>query len=843
MSVTVNSLGEYSASVELLKTLGGKSAEEIVSVINKYNLTPAQFREFTASMTGSGLEPWYSELGVPSAGYRVYTNVPVNPAGGSAAAELNSNIGTTTQVAVKTPIETALDQAGNVHASSGLTSVATGLKSGINFIAKEVLPAVTAAGIGIRLGIKIDEALYNLMPDVWDSAGLSSLNPETWGSITADYPDGFLKSAFNTLFAIDNDGVTQQYVDERALGYLASYMASLGMFTAPTTTVDVDNTVPRHPTNIPNPFALSPVNIQYNVGATQLNLEMTSGSGYCAVFRSAINPTEFEFYYASESPFTITRYENNVVRDTLQPSATTLLDKSFYAMSFGGFNVRNITTSFNTLISDDSPNGSVAALCYLMLYGNKHTSGGTEGVTPQEGATLPDFSGCSTIDDYINAIKNQYPDIYNDAVSQNWVNPDSGEEGQTIYVPIGMPTGFLSDEDGDPIGNQPITDGETTGETQTDPAFDPAEYDMTDPDSPSLDEILQRLIDMITDKLPSGYEDPDADPDTDTDTGDPNLPDNPNPTGDGDTPAIVPPTGSASALWSIYNPSQGQVDAFGAWLWSNSFIDQLLKLFNNPMQSIIGIHKIFATPQISGSGSIAVGYLDSGVSANIVSNQYSDVDCGSVTLPEQFGNVFDYTDTLIRLYLPFIGIVSLDTSDVMRSTISVIYHVDVISGACLAEVRVTRDASGGTLYQYAGDAAVRYPLSSGSYMGIVAGVASAVGGIASAVMSGGATLPLAAGAIASGIGSAKTDVQHSGSFSGNAGAMGCKKPYLIIERPQTMIAGGYNRYVGTGDNRIVSVGEMDGYFRIKNARVAGVLNASEEELTEIRSMLESGVIK
>ena len=154
------------------------------------------------------------------------------------------------------------------------------------------------------------------------------------------------------------------------------------------------------------------------------------------------------------------------------------------------------------------------------------------------------------------------------------------------------------------------------------------------------------------------------------------------------------------------------------------------------MQSIIGVHKIFATPPTSGSGNIVVGYLDSGVGANLVSAQYTTIDCGSVNVREQFGNVFDYTDTTIRLYLPFIGIVDLDTSDVMRGSVHVVYHVDVITGACLAEVKITRDASGGTLYQYAGDAAVRYPISSGSYMGVVAGIASAVGGVASAVMTG-----------------------------------------------------------------------------------------------------------
>ena len=260
------------------------------------------------------------------------------------------------------------------------------------------------------------------------------------------------------------------------------------------------------------------------------------------------------------------------------------------------------------------------------------------------------------------------------------------------------------------------------------------------------------------------------------------------------------------------------------------------------MQSIIGVHKIFAAPSISGSNNITVGYLDSGVSANVVGAQYTTINCGSVSVREQFGNVFDYEDTQVRLYLPFIGIVQLDTADVMRGTVSVVYHVDVITGACLAEVKVSRDGGGGTLYQFSGDAAVRYPISSGSYMGVVSGVLGVVGGIASGIMSGGATLPMAAGAIAGGLSGAKTQVQHSGSFAGNAGAMGGKKPYLIIERPQSAVADGYGAYQGKGANNVASVGAMSGYFKMTDIHTAGIMGASEAEIASIVQTLESGAI-
>ena len=447
-----------------------------------------------------------------------------------------------------------------------------------------------------------------------------------------------------------------------------------------------------------------------------------------------------------------------------------------------------------------------------VLFGTSSGGGGDlpEGVTNQEGATQPDFTGCETPADYKQALQTQFPDMFQNAITQNVAQPD-GTVTQKVYIPVGTPTATGTQD------TQPVTNPDNTGQSQSQTEVDPQA-------------ATQTIIETIT-KYIENLRTPDT-PDT------PNPPD----TGDGNTPPVVAPTGNASALWSVYNPTQAQLNSFGAWLWSSNFIDQVLKLFNNPMQSIIGVHKIFATPATSGAGNITVGYLSSGVSANLVSNQYTDINCGTVKVSEQFGNVFDYTDTQIRLYLPFIGIVDLDVSDVMRGSVSVVYHVDVITGACLAEVKITRDGSGGTLYQYAGDAAVRYPISSGSYMGVVAGIASAVGGVASAVMTGGATLPMAAGAIAGGISGAHTQVQHSGNFSGNAGAMGGKKPYLIIERPQTMIADGFASYQGRGANVRRTVGQMSGYFKFSDVHTDSINGAAESEIEAIRAALESGVI-
>ena len=677
-------------------------------------------------------------------------------------------------------------------ASGGASGGAT------SFIQGSVLPAVAAAGLGIKLGKVIDSALYNANPDFWDNAGLSSLNPQTWDSITMGMSDegaeGALKRTFNAIFGLNPETKTaQMYIDQNAAAYLAQYMQEQGVFdTGQSQITGGDSWAETQSEYASIPF---PINFASSVTYKDLsNRSITISVNDGGIYFHPSNAR----YISGEIISRSNSYYTSVVNDTGSTtqyglSKSTLNGKAIYSntVTIPISNISNVPYNANAA-------GSLLTR-YCVLYGEIHQSGGVEGIPTQEGATTPDFSHCTTPQDYLGVLQQTYPEMFTNPVTQTVAQPDGSVVTHT-YIPVGTPTG---------TNTQPVTSPNTTGQSQTQTQVDTSTATQT---------LLQTIVDLLT---------------TPTD--------NPPDTGDGDTPTIVPPVGQASSLFAIYNPTQAELNSFGGWLWSSNFVDQLLKLFNDPMQSIIGLHKIFAPPTISGTSTIHVGYLDSGVSSKTVGAQYTDIDCGSVKVSEQFGNVFDYGDTDVRLYLPFIGIVPLDVMDVMRGTVSVIYHVDVITGACLAEVRVTRDASGGTLYQYAGDAAVRYPISSGSYMGVVSGVLGVVGGIASGIMSGGATLPLMAGA-AGAMAGAKTHVQHSGSFAGNAGAMGAKKPYLILERPQTAIAKNYKGFQGVGTNEIHKVGNMDGYFKMNDVRLNSVQGASDNELEMIRAALEQGVI-
>lgn len=311
----------------------------------------------------------------------------------------------------------------------------------------------------------------------------------------------------------------------------------------------------------------------------------------------------------------------------------------------------------------------------------------------------------------------------------------------------------------------------------------------------------------------------------------------------GDTPAILPPTsGSGTGLVKIYNPTLTTLASFSQWLWSNNIFDNFSKLFQDPMQAIIGLNLLYATPTRGTDSNIIVGNLDSNVSSRTVSNQYINIDCGTVTVNRYFDNALDYIDTNIECYLPFIGIVRLNASDMIGKAVNIKATVDVLTGTVLYNIYVGTQL----LYTFNGTCAIQLPLTSANYSGIFSTLASIAGSAVSGFTLGGA-VGAVGGAVAGGLtgiagGGFSHSVERSGSIGSNAGAMGVKKPYLIITRHKPYNPNAYNKYYGYPANSAVQqLGSLSGYTRVKDVRVNGIV-ASSAELQEIESLLKEGVI-
>ena len=325
----------------------------------------------------------------------------------------------------------------------------------------------------------------------------------------------------------------------------------------------------------------------------------------------------------------------------------------------------------------------------------------------------------------------------------------------------------------------------------------------------------------------------------------PQYPTNPpqDPAGDtGDTPDPTAMTNTtASGMVSVYNPTKTEVKNFSAWLWTSNVLDNLKKILANPIDAIIGMHIMYATPVTGSPENIICGYLDSGVQAKVVTQQYIEVDCGHISVPEFYGTALDYEPyTQIHIYLPFVGIQSLKANDVIGKDLYVKYGVDVLTGTVLATLTTKVGSSEICCYQYAGNCAVQIPLTGGNYAEIIKGIASMAVGVAGSVVTAN-PLPAIGGVVAGAMGSS-LDVSRSGSLGANAGVMGVRKPYLIITRRKAYEAANYNQLYGYPANKTTVLSGCKGYTRVKSVHIDSIPRATDTEKTEIETLLKQGVV-
>lgn len=441
------------------------------------------------------------------------------------------------------------------------------------------------------------------------------------------------------------------------------------------------------------------------------------------------------------------------------------------------------------------------------------TPGGTgvEGATPESGAIYPT--------DTTKNLAEIYPTWAGNAI--NVVNNPTGttiEDSTEKWYPISLANTNYSTDTANTSSTQTQTDAQSG----------------TNTDSAQLNQIAQALQELTQTLTESGV-----------------LPENPTIPSDpsGDTPTPTPPviTGAGSDLIAIYNPTKTQLQQFNQFLWSldPTNLTNWKKVFANPIDAIIALQMIYVTPITGETRNIKCGYIETDVPSKIVTNQYVDIDCGLVHLGEYFHNIWDYVATRVELYLPFIGIVPLHVGDVMESDIRVRYRVDVYTGTCLAQVIVLKGNSLATLYTYTGNCSVQLPVTSGQFAALW-GALIAAGATAVTAGLGGAGLGAALGAGAK-IGgkqllhSGGANMQRSGGLGANAGAMGIRTPYLIINRNVPLDASMYQTQYGFPANKTVVLGNMNGYTRVKDIHLAGI-PCTDDELEQIESLLKEGVI-
>jgi hypothetical protein len=212
--------------------------------------------------------------------------------------------------------------------------------------------------------------------------------------------------------------------------------------------------------------------------------------------------------------------------------------------------------------------------------------------------------------------------------------------------------------------------------------------------------------------------------------------------------------------------------------------------------------------------------------------------------------------------LPYIGIVDVETDDVLGSTNTLTYNIDVLSGAICATLHCVKGNLNSVIYQWSGSCAVSLPITGANYNGVLGSVLAVAAGAATIAV-GGASIAGASGAgaalaafkggaaIAGGVGtvagsalntfgSIKGKVQKSGAFGANSGALGIMTPYFIVTRPIQSVPTSWQADKGYPANISAQLGTITGYTEVSEINLE--CSGTEAEKEEIISLLKSGVI-
>lgn len=348
----------------------------------------------------------------------------------------------------------------------------------------------------------------------------------------------------------------------------------------------------------------------------------------------------------------------------------------------------------------------------------------------------------------------------------------------------------------------------------------------------------------------------------DTKEGEP-TPSMPSPSGGGgfdgrsenDTFPPLPSLGSTgSGFVQLYNPTTSELQALGGYLWSDDFLDNIAKIFQDPMDLIITLNVVPCAPPIFNTSRVYIGSLDTHIDMQRISSEYVAVNCGRVTIPEYYGGALDYAPhTKISLLLPFVGVIPLNADECSNSTLEVQYNISVFTGNAMCFVKVTKFDAQGTnadssvgamsnvLYSYPCQISNTIEISSKNYSQFYSSVIGGIGKMTLGAMTGGASMALGIGAqSAINTMSSKPTIERSGGASGTAGILGERIPKVIIERPIQSYPSNFNQYEGLPSNITATVGSLRGFTKFEKIEMKG-LKCSQNDIDEIEALLTEGI--
>lgn len=352
-------------------------------------------------------------------------------------------------------------------------------------------------------------------------------------------------------------------------------------------------------------------------------------------------------------------------------------------------------------------------------------------------------------------------------------------------------------------------------------------------------------------------------------------------------PIDFPPLPTLSAIntgfLSLWSPTNEQMLNLSRYMWNADIFtaDFWKKLTANPLELVFGLNIVPVdirapeSPYIGPAHNVVVGLRDTQIEMDTVVSQWIEYDCGYIDIDETWGAYLDYDPyTKLDIYLPFCGVHPIRTDDFMPGRIHVKYHIDLLTGSCVAMIKSSKtnehgDVLNSVVYQFMGNCATQIPVTSAQYADAVRSAISIAASVGTLVAGGIGTVAGAAGlaaknkltntgktqtamnltsdvintgaSIGENVMNLKPSIERSGAIGSSAALLSIQVPYLILTRPRQAKPDNQQNYTGYPSFITEDLVNLKGWTEVQAIHLEGI-PCTANELAEINELLKSGVI-
>ena len=295
------------------------------------------------------------------------------------------------------------------------------------------------------------------------------------------------------------------------------------------------------------------------------------------------------------------------------------------------------------------------------------------------------------------------------------------------------------------------------------------------------------------------------------------------------------------------------------FLFKKTFLDNVSRLWENPAEYIVDITYYPLRPETLGmtgaQEQIIVGNINSEVTGLVFPDNGNRFHyMGLYHISPYYNSYLDYEPyTSISIYLPYIGVRSLDSSRVTGHTLHVGYTFDFNTRQVTAHLGLDGQGFGdlgNALDSFTGSFGVAFPLS-GSQANQVAlnvlqsttQIVTSAGAIAGGVATGNIA-EVYGGAVGIGsqfLGGKSIKPESMGTLTPTAGLYAPQIPYLIINRPIAALPSKWAEDMGYSAGYSGKVSSFTGYLQVLQVELNTAANMTEQEQQEIINLLLGGI--